>query len=456
MPPDVLIVGGGLAGLATAHRLLEAGREVTLVEKRQRLGGRASSYDLDEFPIEIDNCQHLLTGSCRFCLRFIRDLVGEDALETVNRLPVLTEGGEVQTLRPSGAPVPFHLYPYLRSFTGSFPVALRAAAGLLTLRGADPERYPTAADWLRSHQPESLTRRLWWPLTVSALNETPERLALQAFKKWILTGLMDYSAATRMYFPARSLKDLYSRRLGRALEDRGLDLHRNTRVARIDPDRPAVNLQDGEWIEPNRLVAALPDRVLWARLPEEFRDRSPYDRIPTWDHAPIVSVHLLVEGDWDLPEFLLLSTAGQNEFEWMFAQRQPEEGTYVQFVKSAARSMASADKDILVERGRDRLEALIGARPDLMARQIVKEKNATLSLTPGTLAERFGPATPQEKFFVAGDWTRSGWPPTMEGAVRSGYLAAETILNPDGGGQSIRSDPRPEGFLKPFRAGSMT
>ena len=421
MSVDCVIVGGGLAGLSAAHQLNQAGHDVTLLEKRMRLGGRASSYDLESFPLEIDNCQHILTGSCRDCLSLIEETAGLDALEVREGFPVFSQSeNHLEQWSTVDAPTPFHLLPlWIRANGGWIPAVRNGIRLLGLLRSSSVET--TAKQWLNKHQSSRIIEQLWRPLTTSALNETLERVSFSMFRKWVLTGMLQDRSAPKIYIPSRSLKNLYGKLVGKALEDRGVTIKRGARIHRLHPESPAVEFEDGRRMETNHLISALPDRVLWARLPRSIRMQSPFDRIADWEHAPIISVHLYFDQNFELPEFALLT---RSPFEWLFALRQPEEGTYAQCVKSAAWSAKNWSKDRLVSEAIDSIRGLVPSELEPVEDRVVKEKNATLSMTPRQVGQRFGPSTPFPHFAVAGDWIRQSWPPTMESAVRSGILAA--------------------------------
>jgi len=444
MSDDILIVGGGLAGLSAAHQLIQKNHDVTILEKRQRLGGRASSYELNSFPLSIDNCQHILTGSCRYCLRLIRETTGDDGpLESHRSIPVLTPAGSIRYWELGDHSPPFHLWPLFRAVCEDLGQTLRDGLRLIPLWLPGHHDGLTAYEWLRKYQSRHLIDNLWRPLTTSALNETLERLSFEQFQKWVLTGLSGTTTAPTIYIPGTSLKNLYGGGVGEHLESRGVTIHRSTRVKRILPRKPGVVVDDGSTLEPDVVISALEDRVLWARLPRDIRNRTPFSRIPDWEHAPIVSVHLLFEGSFQLPDFLLL----QNSlFEWMFALRQPpEDYTYLQCVKSAAWESSGWDKQRLVERAVHDLDSIVPGAGRLAHSRVVKEKNATLSMRPGIARRRFGPDTPYSNFYVAGDWTKGEWPPTMESAVRSGIRVSERV---DSRVESIRPDPSPRGWLR--------
>jgi zeta-carotene desaturase len=424
--PGVIVAGGGLAGMAAAAALAGSGFRVTLLESRGYLGGRASSYPLrgdDPASPVIDNSQHILLGCCHNLRDFFRRLGVADRIRYHREFNFLEPGGRFSVLRPGPWPAPWELagsFARLR-FLGAaskFAVARAlAAASREYARREDLDRI-TMRDWLaEKRQPEEAVRRFWRPVLVSALNAEPEstaaRYGLQVFRLAFLGG----AGACDLGVPAAPLSELYSPAILRKTGD--LHLRLRTPAARFRFDGPAAAgvESDGEWLSADAYVCALPFERLHEVAPELGLDLS------TFRHSPITAIHLWFDRPVTaLPHAALLDRTIQ----WMFSR---DGGRYVQLVVSASAAltrMSQADVVALVVR--ELAEFLPEARRAAIERaRVVKELRATFTPAPGLEGTRPASRTRFVNLFLAGDWTASGWPATMEGAVRSGYLAAEAV-----------------------------
>lgn len=404
------IVGGGLAGMAAAVKLAEAGFEVDLHEAKPFLGGRAASFPLDPSDPDsprIDNCQHVLLRCFDALLDFYRRCGVEDKIRFYDRLHFVRPGGAVDTLRRGVLPAPFH-------FAGSLP-ALRMLdrADKLSLlrcfyairrerrRRSDLDSLTMAA-WLREKKatPRSCAR-FWRPLLVSALNEEPERCsalpALQVFDE----GLLGSRASYEIGIPAVPLSELYSA-LERRLAPR-VRVHLRSNVERIDPDSR----------EADYFISAAPFERVNRLLPDLQLD------LERFEHSPIVGIHLWFDRPvTELDHALLLD----RRLQWLFRKGE----TRYLAVVSAARDMLRMTRAEIAAAARRELAEFFpraaGAAPERV--HVVKEARATYSAKPGLEAARPGARTRYANVFLAGDWTATGLPATMEGAVRSGYAAA--------------------------------
>ncbi len=410
------IVGGGLAGLAAAARLGEAGLTVDVHEARTFLGGRAASYRLtpsDPNSERIDNCQHVLLRCCTELLDFYRRCGVADRIEFQSTLHLVGRGGVHDAIFRDPLPAPLHLARSLLQMRGlgwrDKLSLLRCLRAVPQARQRDDLDQVTFADWLRQ---EGATDRsvahFWRPVIVSALNEEPERAsalpALQVFGE----GLLGSRTSYEMGVPAVPLDELYSPALAGRLGP-SVQIHLGSKVASIDPLGDEVDFY----------ISAVPfDRVA-ALIPELGID----DQLQRYQTSPIVGVHLWFDRPiTELGHAMLVD----GEIQWIFHKG----GGYYLGVVSAARSLVRVSPAEIVDRAVAQLrDTFLGARrANLQRSRVIKELRATYSAVPGLEVSRPGPHTKFPNVFLAGDWTDTGWPATMEGAVRSGYRAAEAVL----------------------------
>lgn len=431
--PQVLVAGGGLAGLAAAAALGSAGYEVEVLESRDFLGGRATSYAIPqaEGPSEvIDNCQHILLRCCVNLLDFYRRLGVLDRIRFHREFTFIEPGGRTSVLKAGALPAPAH-------FTGSF-LGLRflglsdkiaVARGLLAIRreaGRGDLDSLTMTDWLREKsQTPAAIERFWRPVLVSAINEDLERMAASHGFQVFRLGFLDSANGYEMGVPAVPLGQLYGADCWRAIP--GVRFSMRTRVERIGPDELIAN---GERRAADHIVSALPcDRIATAGAALGLD-------LSGFEHSPITGIHLWFDRPvTERPHGALLDRTIQ----WFFNKA---DGRYLQLVVSASRKLIEMPRDEIIRLATAELgEFLPAVRGAVLTKaHVVKEVRATFSARPGLEKQRPPSGTQIGKVFLAGDWTRSGWPSTMEGAVRSGYLAAEAITRADG---------RPVSFVLP-------
>ena len=426
--PSVIVAGGGLAGLSAAAALGEAGFEVDLYEARGFLGGRATSYPVspsDEDSEVIDNCQHVLLRCCVNLLDFYRRLGVGDRVRFYSEFYFIEPGGRVSTLRRGSLPAPLH-------FAGSFLALdflsladkLAIARGLFALRREHATRQDldriSMLDWLREkRQTPGAIARFWRQILVSAVNEELDRMAATHGFQVFWLGFLARADSYEMGVPAVPLADLYSSDVWRRFPQ--VSIHLRSLVESVEP-AAGVKLADGVVRTADFYVVCLPPERACAVAPGLGIDTG-------WvEYSPITGIHLWFDRQiTELPHATLLDRTMQ----WMYNKR---DGRYLQLVVSASRALTSASKADVVALALKELAEFFPAvkRAGLERAHVVKELRATFSARPGV--ENFRPAavTALPKLFLAGDWTRSGWPATMEGAVRSGYLAAEAVAKAAG------------------------
>jgi squalene-associated FAD-dependent desaturase len=418
----VVIVGGGLAGLAAAAALAEAGIDSMVLETRRHAGGRAASF---EDPVSgglVDACQHVAMGCCTNFLDLCRRTGLSDALRRDRTLSFIGPDGRRADCTPSRLlPAPLHLAPLLlgmRHFTLREKAAL--ARGMMRLaRPVVDAETRTALDWLRAvGQPEPVIRLFWQPVLESALGESIDLVSLAAARKVAVDGFLAHRDAADLIVPTEPLGTLFGTRLVAWLRGRGVTVHTGTAATGFDRDGDRiVAVRCGEQRVPcAAAIVAVPWRQAARLVP---------DVVPAADErlvgSPITAVHLWFDCDVvDVPHAVLVGRVSQ----WVF---RGESAGHCQVVISASRGLMDGDRerlrDTVVAELRDIFPQARDAR--LLDARVVTDPTAVLSVRPGVEAVRPGSRTAVANLFLAGDWTATGWPSTMEGAIRSGRVAAE-------------------------------
>ena len=448
---DVIVIGGGLAGLAASVALAQAGVKVTLLESRPRLGGRASSFEDAATGELIDNCQHVAMGCCtnfrHFCFvtglaPYFRD---EEQLTFVGP-PDLNGRQSPEFCRFAATPfvpAPFHLG---RALLGLGYLSLRdkfaIARGLLSLRRAQPQHNDrtTIAEWLdRQRQPANAIENFWNVVLVSALSESLDRISVAAARKVFVDGFLTNREGWKVSLPTVPLDELYSGTLAQWLAAHSVDVRLKTGVERLVMDEgaiSAVELRNGERLAARQFVMAVPQQRTLSLLPESIRTLPQLAAIERLETAPIASMHLWFDRPITLlPHAVLVGRLSQ----WVFnrgqrsgvrGQKKEGQSFYYQVVISNAREMAERPQSDLVAEVVAELKTIWpwAAAAELRHSRVIIEHHAVFSPLPGSEELRPPQQSPIGNLQLAGDWTRTGWPATMEGAVRSGFLAAENVL----------------------------
>ncbi len=422
--PRVIVIGGGLAGMAAAAALGSAGYDTTLVEARPFLGGRATSYALntgEASPETIDNCQHILLRCCVNLLDFYERVGVADRIRFHREFYFVEPGGRISVMRAGALPRPAHFtesFLRMRCFATRDKIAI--ARGLLALRRERTRRGDldsiTMLEWLREKkQTPRAIERFWNQVLVSAINEDLDHMAARHGFQVFWLGFLARADAYEMGVPEVPLGDLYSSAAWTRVP--GVQLQLRSRVDAIEHGGRAV-IASGERLECDYCICALPfERA--ASLIEGLD-------VTAFEHSPITGIHLWFDRPvTNLPHATLLDRTVQ----WLFNK---DGGRYVQLVVSASRGLVDMPRnEVIALATRELAEFFPVAREAVLEKaHVVKEVRATFSARPGLV--RPPAQTAFENLFLAGDWTASGWPATMEGAVRSGYIAAEAVTRKAG------------------------
>ena len=432
-----VVVGGGVAGTTAALDLVDSGWQVTLLESRSRLGGAAYSFDRDGLPV--DTGQHVLLRCYSEYLQLLRRL-GVDAAVTVQDrmdIPVLVPGRRAAHLRRApGLPAPLHLLPTLLGYP-ALPVAdrLAVARAMAALRRVDPLDPATDqvrfGDWLQRHGQSSRTvAALWGLVTVAALNIEVDEASLALAARVFRTGLLERADAGDVATLGKPLSAVHDEASRRALAAAGVDVRTRERVTRLDRDGEGylVRTADGE-VPADVVVLAVPHRHAAAVLPESAcPDRDRWEELGS---SPIVNVHVRYDRAVTSWKF---AAALDSAVQWVFDRTSVSgcEGQYLAVSLSAADDLVGQSADQVLQTQLPALEALFPAARSatVLDAFVTREPHATFRQRAGSAAVRPASATRWPGTALAGAWTATGWPDTLEGAVRSGHEAARVVGAP--------------------------
>jgi squalene-associated FAD-dependent desaturase len=412
-----VVVGGGLAGLAAALELVDAGHEVTLLEARPTLGGAVQTLperagDPDPPP---DNGQHIALGCCTEYLGFLARVGQADSVRRERlSLPVIAEDGTVSRIGPG----PLALLRYRHVSFGDRLAIARVARRLGRLAPEEHDGETFAALLRRLGQSQAAIDRFWDVFLRPALNLRSAEVSAAPALFTVQTALLGDRDASDLVLPVAPLGAMHGEAAGRTLEDGGATLRPGARVAALD-GRAAV-LADGERVEGDAVVVALPPAESARLLGEPA---------PRLEDSPIVSVHLLF--DSPVLRFELAALLG-SPAHWVFDRgrltgRVPGRGQYLTVVSSGVPELLEVRGRVLVDLMAGEVTRRLG-HAELLWSRVSREPAATFAALPGTLAHRAGVETGRPGVVRAGAWTDTGWPATMEGAVRSGRAAARHLL----------------------------
>ncbi len=439
-----VVIGGGLAGLSAACALVDQGVQVTLLEKRPFLGGRAYSFTDAETGQEVDNGQHVYLGCCTAYTGFLQQLgvFERTTLQRRLRIPVVDRKGKVGLFSSAPfLPAPLHLLPSFLTFPHlGLRDKIRAALTMLSIHRMDREKHrdaleaQTFKDWLKHHgQSERSCDVLWNLITLPILNDSVSDVSaymgIMAFQDGLLHGRnsanIGFSRVGLTELISDAAKDYITQHGGQVLLG-------NTAIKLIITNGNVTGVDTGsEVLQADTVVSAVPWDVLPELLPQELIADPFFVPANKLEWAPIVGIHVWYDRPVMEEEFLATL---DSPLQWVFnkssIQGLPGPGQYLCVSMSGAWEHAPMTKEALLAIVLPELERVFpeAAAATVERFIVVKQLAATFRCTPGAQAHRLPQQTPVGNLVLAGDWTQTGWPATMESAVRSGLLAAEEAV----------------------------
>lgn len=462
----VAIVGGGLAGTAAATTLARLGIHVELFERTARLGGRASSAFDPVVQRRVDNCMHVLMGCCTEAFRFYETLNARSLWRPLDSLRFVDQSGRSFPFRAArGLPAPFHL---ARAFCGLRFLSVGQRLQIARAMAAIPRRAPasnteTFGDWLRRHGQSDATIQRFWDVVVRGALASPcdsasKTAAMKVFRDAFLTSRMGHV----VYTPHASLDRLHHEIPLQWLEQHDVNVRFNTNIREVVPyqdgeHRVVLRMQNEQTSTYDAVIVAVPWHAVEHLFPASRRNdetnaffkRYPCGRIPS---SAITAVHLWLDrplSEWE--HAVLIDEQG----DWMFRAADPDVIVEEDPTKQRASAPATGYHYMLVRsgteqsptvRGREAVEVAIeklsicatkAETPKILHWRFKHHPRAVFSVRPETEAMRPPQETSMPGVFLAGDGTQTGWPGTIEGAVRSGRMAAEAVLRKAG----LEADP---------------
>ena len=448
----VVVIGGGLSGLAAAVRLSASSVPVVLCEQRSSAGGRAFSLRDAVTGESIDNGQHILIAAYERTMDFLSTIGTRDRLsfQSVPLLHFHHPSRGFCAFRAASLPPPLGFLAGIATTdlvdAGDRLRLMRAGA---RLRGFDTDSPGAAggmtiAEWLAAAgQSPELIRSFWEPLAVAVMNEHPAVASARVFLHSLQTAFLGSRGGGRLAFPAVGLSDLYVDAALRFISRHGGSVRLGTRVDSLETrgDRVvSVRLAGGEAIESGEVILAVPPDKVAGLLPPGRGSERIAEAAAAMPFSPIVSIHL-----WFPVDFMPMESLGiiGKRVQWVFNRRMIArdggKGGHVSAVISAARPFAGWTKAQLVGAACEDLRDVFGpVAGGPVHALVIREKHATLSCTPAVDAMRPGPGTPFRNLFLGGDWTATGLPATIEGAIVSGERCADLALHAAEGGVAFR------------------
>ena len=440
MPP-IIIIGGGFAGLAAAVDLAEKGKRVLLLERRSFLGGRAYSIKDKVTGDTVDNGQHLMMGCYHHTLNFLNKIGAADKLkfQPSPRVDFIHPTLGTASFTCPNLPAPLHLLAGLsRLKTISWLDRIKALRVGFSLQLMNGNRNRLAnisvKQWLDElGQSEQIQNNFWHPMALATLNERPEIASADMFAAVIEQGFMRKKSDSTMVISRVGLSELYTEDAMKFIEARGGEIRMNASVKNIEIENGAIKsvlLSNDEKIAAEAVISSVPYFMLKEMMDEALIEEH-FPAVKNFVSAPIVSINLWYANSVMDSEFVGLL---DSPIEWVFNKNAiggaPPSGLHhCALVISGAHEAAKMTKEVLVELAISEMQKNFpnAKNQTPVHSYVIKEQYATISHTVGVATQRPTQQTGIRGFFLAGDWTATGLPATIESAVKSGQRCAEII-----------------------------
>ncbi|MBI5476136.1 MAG: oleate hydratase [Ignavibacteriales bacterium] len=440
---DVVIIGGGLSGLAAAVKLTESGKTIALIEQLPRLGGRCYSFVDKSTGDVVDNGQHLLVGAYHNLLEYLnligsRHLVSSKASSELLFFHPKKGSGKFSL---SSLPKPLNLLKGLLNYKHlKFSERLELIkVGMVLIRlnesNAVELKSLTVYQWLdQLGQSDEAIKNFWNPVAVSIMNESTNVASAFLFARALKATFLGSRYDSAILTPVVGQSDLYSEPVLKFLEQNSAKIFLNYEVIGLEMGNDLVkkvNLKNGESLKARSTICAVPHYALSSILPVEIRAEKPFNNLDRIGTSSIVSINL-----WFEENFMKVDSIGliDRKIHWIFNRRQiiptNKKTGYISAVISAAQDYVNLTNDELVSIAMDDLKEVFPGSKNVKLIQslVIREKRATFSASNVNESLRLNAETHIKNLFLAGDWTNTRLPATIEGAVLSGFKAADRSL----------------------------
>ncbi|MBI5180094.1 MAG: oleate hydratase [Nitrospirae bacterium] len=437
----VIIIGGGFAGLSAATALITAGYHVTIIEQRRFLGGRAYSFYDKETGLELDNGQHILMGCYENTFRFLRKIGVADKLYFQKNLCVdfLDTDGHAYRLDCLPLPSPFHILSGILRFKAiSLSEKIRMlnmAKGVMFGNATTSSHDLTITEWLkRLGQGEKARETLWDIITLATMNEHPDKSSAAIFRNVMKKAFFSHRRNSRIVLPVVPLSSLFAEAAEIYINKNCGSIEKGIAVSELltgNNSVSGVKLKDGRVFRGDYYISAVPYYSVQRLFAGTGFLGAEFNSVHGLRPSPIISIHLLFNTPLTEHTFVALLNS---PIQWVFNKEKIFRDTayrgLLSLVISGAHEYIDVPSEKLVEMALRELKKVF---PDtssarLLCCKVIKERHATFSPQPGVDQYRPSQKSSINNLFLAGDWTDTGLPATIEGAVLSGQKCAKAIV----------------------------